>query len=81
MKIRIPLALLLAAAVLCGEARADTETDRLREALRSATAQTRQLEDQRTAIQAKIADAEKDKAALKAHVDANKADIQQMEQQ
>ena len=35
------LALFVAAAMCCGEARADTETDRLRDALRNATAQTR----------------------------------------
>jgi chromosome segregation ATPase len=75
------LALLLAAALFSGEARADTETDRLREALRSATAQTRQLEDQRTASQAKLADAEKEKAALKAQVDAAKAEVRQIEKQ
>jgi chromosome segregation ATPase len=73
--------LLLAAAVLCGEARADTEHDRLREALRSATAQTRQLEDQRAASQAKLADAEKEKAALKAQVDAAKAEVRQLDKQ
>ncbi len=82
MQPRIPcLALLLAAALFCGEARADTETDRLREALSSATAQTRQLEDQRAASQAKLADAEKEKAALKAQVDAAKAEVRQVEKQ
>jgi chromosome segregation ATPase len=62
-------------------ARADAETDRLREALRSATLQTRQLEDQRTALQAKLADAERDKAAAKAQVDAAKAQVRQVEKQ
>ena len=82
MQPRIPrVALLLAAAMCCGEARADTETDRLREALRSATAQTRQLEDQRTASQAKLADVEREKSALKAQVDAVRAEIKQLEKQ
>src|SRR5476649_2859043 len=82
MRTRIPcLTLLLAAAVFCGEARADTETDRLREALRSATAQTRQLEDQRTALQAKVADAEREKAAAKVQIDAAKAEARQIEKQ
>jgi chromosome segregation ATPase len=62
-------------------ARADTETDRLREALRTATQQTRQLEDQRTALQAKLADAERDKAAAKAQIDAAKAQVRDVEKQ
>jgi len=82
MHTRIPtLVLLLAGVVSCGEVRADTEHDRLREALRSATAQTRQLEDQRTASQAKLAEAEKEKAALKAQVDAAKAESKRLEKQ
>ena len=82
MQTRIPrLVLLLAAALSCGEARADTEHDRLREALRSATAQTRQLEDQRTASQAKLADAEKEKAALKAQIDTAKSEARRLEKQ
>ncbi|WP_028164578.1 hypothetical protein [Bradyrhizobium elkanii] len=84
MKIRI-LTFTMAAAVAVGSqvgpARADAETDRLREALRSATLQTRQLEDQRTALQAKLADAERDKAAAKAQVDAAKAQVRQTEKQ
>ena len=51
-----------------GGARAQSETDRLREALRNATAQTRSLEDQRTALQAKLADAERERTALRADV-------------
>jgi chromosome segregation ATPase len=75
------LALLVAAAVYCGEARADAETDRLREALRSATMQARQLEDQRAASQVKLADAEKEKAALKAQIDAAKAEARRLDKQ
>lgn len=62
-------------------AHAQSETDRLREALRSTTAQTRQLEDQRTALQAKLADAERDRTTLKAQVDAAKAEVRQVEKQ
>ena len=75
------LLLLLAATTLCGEARADTEHDRMREALRSATIQARQLEDQRAASQAKLAEAEKEKAALKAQIDAAKAEARRLEKQ
>jgi chromosome segregation ATPase len=75
------LATLVAATTFCNAARADTETDKLREALRSAIAQTRALEDQRAAQQAKVAEVEKDKAALKAQVDAGKAEIKKLEKQ
>jgi chromosome segregation ATPase len=82
MKPRISvLAVLVVAAMCCGAARADTETDKLREALRSAIAQTRALEDQRAAQQAKVAEAERDKAALKAQVEAGKAEIKKLERQ
>jgi chromosome segregation ATPase len=73
--------MLLAAMVCCGEARADSETDKLREALRSAVAQSRQMEDQRAALQAKVADAERDKAALKTQLDAAKAQAKELEKQ
>jgi chromosome segregation ATPase len=82
MRINTPcIALLLAAVVCCGEARADSETDKLREALRSAVAQSRQMEDQRAALQAKVADAERDKAALKTQLDAAKAQTKELEKQ
>lgn len=64
-----------------GSARADTETDKLREALRQATLQTRQLEDQRAALQAKVADADKRIAEAKAQTDAAKAEVRQVEKQ
>lgn len=60
---------------------ADSDADRLRDALRSATVQLRQLEDQRAALQAKVADAEREKAAAKAQVDAAKAEVRQTEKQ
>jgi len=62
-------------------ARADSEADRLREALRTATAQTRALEDERASLQAKIAQADKDKAALKTQVDAAKARANQLDKE
>jgi chromosome segregation ATPase len=81
MRIRhLGLASVLVAAI-SGAAHADTETDRLREALRSATAQTRQLEDQRTALQAKVAAADREIAAAKAQADAAKAEVRQVEKQ
>ena len=52
----------------------DSDADKLREALRQAVAQTRSLEDQRTALQATIAKAQQDNAALKKDVDAARAD-------
>jgi len=61
------------------EAHADAESDKLREALRSATAQTRSLEDQRSALQAKVADAEREKAALTSQVAAAKAQVKEVE--
>lgn len=79
MKIRIFSSALLLAALAGAEAHADADTDRLREALRSATAQTRALEDQRTALQAKVADAEREKAAMTAQVTAAKAQVKEIE--
>jgi chromosome segregation ATPase len=80
MRTRIAfLTMLLAAPIFCDAAHADAETDRLREALRSATAQARQMEDQRTALQAKIADADREKAALKTQVNAAKAETKQLQ--
>lgn len=59
---------------LSGEGvQAQSETDRLREALRSATAQVRTMEDQRTALQAQIAEVTRARDALKSEVDAAKA--------
>ena len=86
MKMR-NLALLVAAASVVATAssmvpvRADSDADRLRDALRAATVQVRQLEDQRAALQAKVADAEREKAAAKAQVDAAKAEVRQTEKQ
>ncbi len=68
-------------ALSSGSAFAQSETDRLRDALRSATMQTRALEDQRTALQAKVADADRDKAAAKAEVDALKAQLKKADKE
>ncbi|ABD88462.1 conserved hypothetical protein [Rhodopseudomonas palustris BisB18] len=67
--------------MMASTAYADTETERLREALRSATAQTRQLEDQRTALQARVAEFDREKAAAKAQVDAAKAEVRDIQKQ
>lgn len=84
MKIR-NLALVVAAAAAIASpihsAHADSDTDRVRDALRSATAQMRQLEDQRAALQARLADADREKAAAKAQVDAARAEVRQTEKQ
>ncbi len=81
MRIHIHLVVIAAATLLSGSAFAQSETDRLREALRSATMQTRALEDQRTALQAKLADADRDKAAAKAEIEAAKAQIKKIEKE
>lgn len=76
----IHLALLasLSAALLPHGALADAESDRLRDALRTTTAQLRQLEDERTALQAKLADADREKAAAKAQIDAARNEVRQV---
>jgi chromosome segregation ATPase len=83
MRIRfLGIALVLFATLLANfSAHAQSETDRLRDALRGATAQARALEDQRTALQAKLADAERDKAAAKAEIDAAKAEVKKVEKE
>jgi len=82
MKKRIITCVTVALAVSWVDAaRADSEADRLREALRTATVQMRQLEDQRAALQAKVAEAEKEKAAAKAQVEAARAEVKQTEKQ
>lgn len=81
MRIPIHLVVIAAVTLLSGTAFAQSETDRLREALRSATMQTRALEDQRTALQAKLADADRDKAAAKAEIEAAKAQVKKIEKE
>ena len=65
----------------CSSALADSDSDRLRDALRTSTQQLRTLEDQRAAVQAKLADAERDKATIKAQLDQARADLKQAEKQ
>jgi chromosome segregation ATPase len=61
-------------------ARADAESDRLREALRNATAQSRSLEDQRAALQAKLTSAEQEREKLKKQNEAYRAQVKEAEQ-
>lgn len=79
MKTRTLTSALLLVAIAGVDARADVDTDRLREALRSATAQTRALEDQRTALQAKVAEFDREKAAMVAQITAAKAQVKEIE--
>ncbi|MGP9814503.1 hypothetical protein ACTZWT_23575 [Rhodopseudomonas sp. NSM] len=67
------------AVVLVGPAQAD-ETARLREALRSATAQVRSLEDQRAAIQAKLTTTEQERETAKKQNTALRAQVKEAEQ-
>jgi chromosome segregation ATPase len=68
------------AALMPAGARAQSETDRLREALRSATAQQRSLEDQRVALQAKLSDAERERDRLRGQIEAFRAQAKDAEQ-
>ena len=59
---------------------AQSETDRLREALRTATGQVRSLEDQRAVMQAKQVEAERDRDKLKAQNQTLRAQVKEAEQ-
>jgi chromosome segregation ATPase len=61
-------------------AHADQESDRLREALRSATAQARAAEDQRAALQAKLTSAEQERDRLRKQNEAYRAQVKEAEQ-
>lgn len=76
------LSLLFAALVLASQApaQAQSETDRLREALRSATAQVRSLEDQRAVLQAKQVEADRDRERLKSQNQRLQAQLKENEQ-
>lgn len=76
--VSLALFALVCAVMLSQAALADSDADRLRDALRSTTAQLRQLEDERTALQAKVADFDRERAAAKAQVDAAKAEVRQI---
>lgn len=61
-------------------AHADQESDRLRDALRSATAQARAAEDQRAAVQAKLTAAEQERDRLRKQNEAYRAQVKEAEQ-
>lgn len=65
---------------LPGTSQAQSETDRLREALRTATAQSRALEDQRAAVQSKLTATEQERDRLKKQNDAFRAQVKEAEQ-
>jgi chromosome segregation ATPase len=77
--LRLSLAVVLTVAG-SATARADAESDRLREALRNATAQSRALEDQRAALQAKLTAAEQERERLKKQNEAFRAQVKEAEQ-
>ncbi|MDC7787024.1 hypothetical protein PQJ75_24820 [Rhodoplanes sp. TEM] len=77
--VRLVLISAVAALAFAGPAQAQSETDRLREALRSATAQTRMLEDQRTQLQARLAEADRARTALQGQVDQLKGQLKEVE--
>jgi chromosome segregation ATPase len=59
---------------------AQSETDRLREALRTATAQVRSLEDQRAALQAKQVEADRDREQLRKQNQNLRGQVKEAEQ-
>lgn len=78
MQLIIKTGTLIAALLVATTALADSEVDRLREALRSTTMQVRTLEDQRTSLQSKSAQLERDNGELKSKLDAAKAEVKQV---
>lgn len=81
MRIRLSLIVLATGSLFATAAFADDDADKLREALRSATMQTRALQDQQAALQAKVADEERQIAAAKAQVAAAKAQVKKVEKE
>lgn len=71
--------LALSVAGLIGPAAAQSETERLREALRSATLQARSLEDQRTQLQAKVAEGERQRQTLQQQVESLRTQLKEVE--
>lgn len=71
--------LILATALPIDAATAQSETDRLREALRVATAQLRTAEDQSAALQAKAAQLETERDRLRGDLKMAKARIREVE--
>lgn len=68
----------LAVTLITAGAQEPSETDRLRQALSQAITQSRSLEDQRSALKAQLAAAQRDKAALETQVKAAKAEVVQV---
>lgn len=66
--------------IVTSAAHADQEGDRLREALRTATAQARAAEDQRAALQAKLTAAEQERERLRKQNEAYRAQVKEAEQ-
>ncbi|OAF07531.1 hypothetical protein [Bradyrhizobium neotropicale] len=78
---RLGLSLIaLSALAIATTAHADQEGDRLREALRTATAQARAAEDQRAALQAKLTSAEQERDRLRKQSEAYRAQVKEAEQ-
>lgn len=74
------LYIVAALAVLTSTAvRADQEGERLRDALRNATAQARTLEDQRAVLQAKVTAVEQERDRLRKQNEAYKAQVKEAE--
>lgn len=73
--------LILLLTVCSGAAHAQSESDRLREALASTTAQLRAIENEKLTLIAKQAALERDKQALKADVDKLKGDLKEVKAQ
>jgi chromosome segregation ATPase len=76
----VPFIILVLAVALSPPAHAQSETDRLREALRSATAQVRSLEDQRGVLQARLTTAEGERDRLRKQTEALRAQVKEAEQ-
>jgi chromosome segregation ATPase len=66
--------------MVASTARADQESDRLRETLRSATAQARAAEDQRAALQAKLTATEQERDRFRKQSETYRAQVKEAEQ-
>jgi septal ring factor EnvC (AmiA/AmiB activator) len=75
------VALALVALFPITQAHAQSETDKLRDAVRSLTAQTRSLEDQRAAMQSQLAASDKEKEKLRHDLDASKDEVKKLEKE
>jgi chromosome segregation ATPase len=77
---RSPLYFVVALTVLISTAAHSDESDRLREALRNATAQVRAFEDRHASLQAKLTVAEQERDRLKKQNEAYRAQVKEAEQ-